>query len=596
MRQKQLISPEQSSLDRTKYRFKISFIRFFSLCITTYTLLFFVSEIVSPNKISNVPTQNLTLVFALILCALLLISVLATYLASLMGDITISPIEIGGCNLWGSRTHINWHDVIAVKSYRTFGIRNSAIIKSRTTRKKNIHVGLFLYDLPKMLDRVREYAGEDHPLTIALEKEVSLPRQKPAKVLWQIIGATCLILGIWLIGGNLVAAKQEEPLNRSIAEFVRQHPRTPPNQSAIDLQTSISKLGLSLVQFGDGSKVKVSPTQVAIDEWKSIAPILDKYVTDKLDKDSSNLLPAKLSTYLNTHRSDIEAIQTQLINNDLPEWGSDSRWIDRGNSAAGDSLTSLNTNYLNPLKIQRLLIAHLLYQQSLHNSDISKNLEAIGKLNRSFQSQTLIIGQLVNLISERNINNLVRLLDRIPDRWEKSFNNYDRTKKMMRIAIVHESMMSAKMIQDPQMFEMMGNGYLSFFARYHHLARPYTRVVAANYYQKVQQRLAYWEHQNICHTDGKDGSDRDWNSIDTFLLARQYPKVARSAIDRELTTSVRQIKSQLQSGAQIEQVANEFNLASQTCPGEKWTARVKDGAVAISFSHPPNWGALGMVK
>jgi hypothetical protein len=62
----------------------------------------------------------------------------------------------------------------------------------------------------------------------------------------------------------------------------------------------------------------------------------------------------------------------------------------------------------------------------------------------------------------------------------------------------------------------------------------------------------------------------------------------------QLTTSIRQIKSQMHSGESIDQVANEFKLASQACPGEQWLAKSKGGSVAISLSHPPNWKALGM--
>ena len=70
--------------------------------------------------------------------------------------------------------------------------------------------------------------------------------------------------------------------------------------------------------------------------------------------------------------------------------------------------------------------------------------------------------------------------------------------------------------------------------------------------------------------------------------------VAIGNLDLELTTGVRQIKAQIQSGQSIDKVASEFRITSQTCPGEQWTARVTDGAVAISFSHPPNWTAIEM--
>ena len=404
-----------------------------------------------------------------------------------------------------------------------------------------------------------------------------------------------IVILVWLIGGNLVASSQEQTLNKDIAAFVGQHPTTPPNQSAIDLQSAISKLGLSVANYGDGSKVKVSPTPAAIGEWKSIEPILDKYVDDRLDKNLSAPLPAKVATYLTTHQADIEAIKGQLIDRDIPEWGSDTGWIDRSDLQAGDSLAVPWMQSLELLRIQKLLFAAQWDKQRSSTPNIARDLQAIDRLNRSLQSQTLIVGQLVDLIITGKTNKLIRLLDSLPSGWEQTIDRPERA-KMMRIALNHESMIGVRMLQDPKMFEMdMGNIFpYALFARYHHLAQPYNRLLAVNYYQTMQQQLAYWEKQNICRTDGKDGIKDTMIANATSQLARQHPKVIVSNLDRELTIGVRKIKSQLQSGGAIEKVANEFSLASQTCPGEKWTARVKDGSIAISFSHPPNWEALGM--
>ena len=68
----------------------------------------------------------------------------------------------------------------------------------------------------------------------------------------------------------------------------------------------------------------------------------------------------------------------------------------------------------------------------------------------------------------------------------------------------------------------------------------------------------------------------------------------RSDIRWEATTAIKQIKTKLAAGQNVYRVAKEFNLPSQVCPSEKWTAKAIDGAVSIEFSHPPDWKALGV--
>jgi hypothetical protein len=594
MPQIQLIPPDRYLLDRTQYRIKPSFWPVLSSNTVATILCLAGIELIHPI-LSVVTVETLPQAIAFLLGGVIFI-ILVTYLTVKYWDFTISLTTIRGFDLIGVwRKELNLQDIKTAKLNTFFAKCLRSISIKSTKNERAIVLYCFYYDAQKILDRVRECAGANHPLTLALERVVVLPPAKPFKVLWQAIVTIAIVILIWLIGGNLVASSQEQTLNKDITAFVRQHPTIPPNQSAIDLQTSIAKLGLSVVNFGDGSKVKVSPTPAASDEWKSIDLILDKYVTERLKKDLSEPIPAKLATYLTTHRADIETIESQLSDRALPDWGSDTRWIDRGDLQAGDSITAPAIKSLDLLQIQRLLFADLWDKQQSSNLNIAKNLKAIENLDRSFQSQTLITGQVFDLISNRNTNKFIRLFDSLPTGWEQIVDSPSRA-KMMRTALDRESMIFAKMMQDPKLFEMSmrDSSPLFWFTKYHHLARPYNRLLAVNYYQTMQQRLAYWDKQNVCHTDGKDGVEDGIISSGTDILARQYPKAIIGNLDRELTIGIRRIKSQLKLGIPIEKVANEFDLASQTCPGEKWTARVEDNVILISFSHPPNWGALLM--
>jgi hypothetical protein len=595
MRQKQLIAPELPSLDRSQYKFQPSSSRLFYSCASIFALEVFILEIITPG-LTIIPSSKVFILLVFILIFLSLTSFLVTYIIVKMSKYVVSPLGIDGINFWGKRLFIHWQDISSVKAYYFCGLRCLDIVRHATPRKGKIHIGLlFLYELPTILDRVREYAGEEHPLTIALEKEVSLPRQRPDRTLWWIIAGISIVLSTWLIGGNLYADYKEQPLNQAIASYVRQHPKTAPNQSAIDLQASIAKLGFSVEKFGDGSKVKVTPNKTELAEWGKIDMALTSYsvLNNELSKTGDSFLPipAKLHTYINNHQSEITAIENQLLDRDLPDWGSDSAWIDRSDPNAGDSWTEKIVNYWDLNEVKRLLFLNIIDRQQLPDSDTYRKLQAIGKLNRSLQNQTLIDKIYTSEAIETSMNRLVRQLDVIPDRWEQDLLNPDLD-KMTKVAIESHSMRLARFHQDPQLimrgtYDKPVTSFLNLsILRYPHLAKPLARLFAVNVYEDIQKGLSYWSQQNICRTDGKSGVDSD--------TAMRYPSAIVGYLDRELTQGIRQIKSQLGTGQQIDKIASEFNVGSKACSGEHWTAKVKDGGVEVSFSHPPDWKALGM--
>ncbi len=603
MRQKQLIAPELPSLDRSQYKLQPSFSRIFDFCGSIFVLEVFIIEIITPG-FSIVPIANVLTLLAFISVSVSLISFLVTYVIFKISKYIINSSGLVGVNYALKRSISHWQDISSVKSFHFCGLRSFAIIKHPAQRMKNIHIlSLFLYELTPILSRVREYAGKEHPLTIALEKEVSLPRQHPARTLWRIIAGISIVLSVWLVGGNLYAEYREQPLNQEISSYVRQHPKTAPNQSAIDLQASMTKLGLSYERFGDGSKVQVTPTKDSVAEWQKIDKILDEYITKQLHKssDSFDRPPVKLHDYLNTHRLDIETIQNTLINHDLPYWGSDSSWLNRVNyQTVYDNQSLEHRNPFSLVSLQKILVADYLDSIPLPTSESHRKSQAILKFNQSSQNNKDFLHQLTDFINERNGGIVVRSVDLLSDQWNKNLPNKNHD-KIMQAAIEYELMSSSRYARDPKILEMtyneMGQKYkipFFFILKYYHLARPYTRVMAVDIYQKNQQNLAYWVGENICLSKGDNYLENPDNVIDTPIFSRQYIKVKTSDLDRELTQGIRQIKSELSAGQQIDTVAIGFKLGSKTCPGEQWTAKVKDGGVEVAFSHPPNWKALGM--
>ena len=181
MRQKQIISPEQLLLDRPEYRFKPSFSRIFSFCTAVSIIyFFFVHEFSSSEKISNVYYDRIFWVSSSILLIIIIVSFLITCLLVRVFGIAIGLAGITTAMHSDYRKNLSWQDIKVVKQYKLFGLRYLSI-QFLNGKGKDAIVLSYIYNLSQILDRVREYTGEDHPLTIALEREVSLPRQNPAK-------------------------------------------------------------------------------------------------------------------------------------------------------------------------------------------------------------------------------------------------------------------------------------------------------------------------------------------------------------------------------------------------------------------------------
>jgi hypothetical protein len=180
--------------------------------------------------------------------------------------------------------------------------------------------------------------------------------------------------------------------------------------------------------------------------------------------------------------------------------------------------------------------------------------------------------------------------------------SFDRRQRLLD-AILSQSFLSSRIFQSQEAFDRLlidTNSPLRFIPGLYHLVSPQLRLAAVDRYLETQEDLIYWSNQNICRTDGKNRSIKSRSNLDLDLfsssveLASQYPKAIKQDLRWELATSVRQVKAKLAAGENVDRVAKEFKLPSQVCPGENWTAKAKDGAVSIEFSHPPNWNVLGV--
>jgi hypothetical protein len=589
-----LISLATAPQNQVKYQLKSLFwpTYYYYLAVTILAVL--VGEMFSPTLTSMKSTYRY--VFVPWLLYISIAPLLATWFVRKFFVVGITSEGLNGHGFFGKSRYISWHDISTVKIFTLFGFRSLQI-------NRNIYLASYFYGNSKILNLVREYAGEGHPVVRALEKESLYPYRNPAKRPWQIISSIALIVSIWLIGGNLVAAHLEQPLEKAIASYLKNHTRTEANQSAIDLNTLIAKLGIPADRDDDLSKAKVPPAKSIILERKTIKKISDKYLDQLYSaEDSIKPLPIQLTKYLEEHQSDINKITNYLISSPLLDWG---------NTADFDTLEKRRTNISKGKEIslwgvsefQKLMIINTIHKQSYSDVDISKDLQAIAKIQLSFQQQEGFAGQISSNFGSLRIAKLVQNFDKIPEEWGSSLFDHNHSQKMLT-ALKNNSMYISEESYDPTGYDSLqkySTKPLAQLAKYNHLFKPYLRLLAADDYNKIDEVLSYWRKQNICRADGNlkvatrpsilnvyDGAS--WPEVDGHI----YLWVPTLDLNWELAKSVREVKALLKMGQSTNQIAREFGLQSQTCPGEHWSAKAKSNGITISLSRSPNWERLGL--
>jgi hypothetical protein len=594
MPSKPLISLATAPQNQVKHLLKALFWPMYYYYLAWAILAVLVSEMFNPTLTSMKSAYQY--VFIPWLLYILIIPLLLTWFLRKFFIVGITSEGLNGHGFFGKSRYISWHDVSLVKIFTLFGVRSLQI-------NRNIYLASYFYGNSKILNLAREYAGEEHPVVRALEKESLYPYQDPAKRPWQIIGSIALIVSIWLIGGNLVAAQLEQPLELAIASYLKNHTRTEANQSAIDLNILIAKLGIPADRDDDLSKAKFPPAKSIILERKEIKKISDKYFDQLFStEDSIKPLPIQLTKYLEEHQSDIDAITNYLISSPLLDWGNATDF-DQLKNRQTDSQTIERISSWGVFDFHKLLIINTINKQSSSNTDIYKDLQAIAKIQLSFQQHEGFARQIEGNLGSLRIAKLVQHFDRIPMEWANSLLDRNHSQKMLA-ELRNLSMHVPEEFHDSAIYDSIqkySTKPLAKLARYNHLFQPYTRLLAADDYNKIDEVLSYWRKQNICRADGNLKvtmrpsilNVRDGDSLPE-LTGHIYLYVPTLDLSWELAKSVRQVKDLFKIGKSTNQIAREFKLQSQTCPGEYWSAKVKNDGITISLSRSPNWERLGL--
>jgi hypothetical protein len=160
-------------------------------------------------------------------------------------------------------------------------------------------------------------------------------------VKWSAVGAIGLI-AFSIAGVNLVADKQEKPIEADLEAFAKEFPKTDYNNTAIALKSLSAKLGFDVYSWSkeansefDREIAEVSIEPNAQKSWEAIDTKLTEYLDTQLAKPSSEIdaPPPELQNYLKANAKTIAQIKDVILKQGSPVWRTSLTPIIEGNIA-----------------------------------------------------------------------------------------------------------------------------------------------------------------------------------------------------------------------------------------------------------------------
>jgi hypothetical protein len=452
----------------------------------------------------------------------------------------------------------------------------------------------------------------------------SFRRKKCLKFLGGSAVGLAGLLAVWIVGGNYIASVQEKEIEQDLAAYAQRFPKTEPNDAALKLAASVAKLGLNAgggsfypVDRYIGSVADFRPSEDDRKAFEEIRQELKQYLDAEIAKPNDTVNPPseKLQRYLASKQTALAEIRQQVLNNEVPHWGTDITWMLEGD------ITFPVPTYLWQVNFQQVLALDILekYRQGQREA-AAEMLEVSWKINQSLTEIPFLISQLVALIVTKYPAGVMRKVDRLPAQWQQRLLERDYRESMLT-SLQGEYLLGFKFSQDfvwkyswSSIQEALGaSSFLGIFTGTndpptlqekildrtlsHVLVwlkpaiEPYVRFCAIDTYQVYKRSLATSRLHNFCASDSVTVDGLAWwnymGGASTSFL-NQTIKPAKSMLNLELTQKILQVKALAAKAGKWPPSVPE--MKSSICPGAKWLYRVApDGTMSISFSEKPKW-------
>lgn len=464
----------------------------------------------------------------------------------------------------------------------------------------------------RLPDSPKRLSLEQSPLAQRLLKRLRRLLIDLFKLLRWVAPVVISLLAIWIVGGNLLAAQQEKRVDQAREQYIQQFPNTDANNSALKLEELVA--GLS---FGRLLGLKATPTRYLhvpapkADEkafLDNIGKDMGRYLDSQFDQPTDNIdaPPENIRQYLADHAAELKAIRAHVLSSELPRW--EVTYI----NTVGDFGVAL-PSFLNSANFQKILSVDILDKTRQGQAQAAlKTLEVSWKLNQAVLEQPTLIAQLVVIINSRPQAVLMRKMQGLPTAWQdrlNRFNQYDLPQAFLK-RLYSESFVSVSARKYPaisffdqfKVFEIIDSSSGGFSVAlpqwlsllFDPLLKPYTRLAAVDYFDRMRQVVLKLPEQDFCSFDPDAFAKQPgiapawWNTTLSPSWVSQWQKVGKAVLRFELTQKVLQVKEMAQKqGSLPKQVPG---IESSVCRDAKWIYAVAaDGTASISYSKELEW-------
>jgi hypothetical protein len=438
------------------------------------------------------------------------------------------------------------------------------------------------------------------------------------------------LLAVWIVGGNYIASVQEKEIEQDLAAYAQRFPKTEPNDAALKLVASLAKVGFdggasfSSVDRSIGSRADFKSSEDDQKTFEEIRQELKQHLDAEIAKPNDTVNPPseKLQRYLASKQTALAELRQQVLNNEVPHWGTDISWILEGD------MTAPRPSYLWQVNFQRVLALDILEKYRKGQTEAAAEmLEVSWKINQFLTESPLFLPQLVALIGAKYPAGVMRKVDRFPAQWQQRLLEHDYRESILT-SLQGQYLFQFKFSQDflwkhswssilkgsssytdGRIFSLIQGNYPPNLTNltleykildwtlshvlvwFKPVIKPYVRFCAIDTYYVYKRLLAASRQHNFCASDSVTVNGFAWwNYIGrtSTNVSHQTSKGAKSMLDLELTQKILQVKALAAKTGKWP--ASVPEMKSSICLGAKWLYRVApDGTMSISFSEKPKW-------
>ena len=416
---------------------------------------------------------------------------------------------------------------------------------------------------------------------------------------------------ILLFKTGMQARRQGVEMDRAANVFLARFATQPQNAAAKQFDRLAAALGFIPNSSAD-ALLRVDTD--AEKDYRAIEPLLKDFLRSQVTKTTGPLerIPLRLRHYLNEYQTPLNAVQSQLLENELPLWEIDF-----------ERMSEINypfPGFINALGVRNLLLLSAIdHSQNGRTDQMLQAMEASWQLNEAIAQRPDLVSQLLVSLTAEQQAGILRHLEGVPAVWQARLSDRSQQDSFsirsglqfdawLQYRVLQRSLLS-RIGQVPAHRSLAVGGSTEFtqsIAAASHSSKLFYWFSPAYYLslknidtnETSQRAIAQLSQLDVCQTTRSAAAQRlaqektaVWNSsvLPAQTLARRWKDSGDRALALELTQKALVVKQLARSNRWP---ATLPDLDSKICPGETWLYKHSEDGITLSFSAQINSEAL----